>query len=164
MYTLSLLRQGIHNTRPLLQSPSLSLLARQNTPLTFKLYSTVVPPIPPPSSKAPPPKKKFNLLKVIAGSIVVGTGYALYERSYATKAPPIGNPQTTLEDFLMTEQVPELKVARQFVNPNDHTGLKITLFQYQPCPFCCKTRALLDYYGLSYDVIEVNSVTRTQVS
>ncbi|XP_064616162.1 prostaglandin E synthase 2-like [Liolophura sinensis] len=44
----------------------------------------------------------------------------------------------------------------------DNYGLKMTLFQYQTCPFCCKVRALLDYYGFSYDVVEVNSVWRTQ--
>ena len=41
--------------------------------------------------------------------------------------------------------------------------MKLTLFQYQTCPFCCKVRAFLDYYGFNYDVIEVNSVLRTQV-
>lgn len=24
----------------------------------------------------------------------------------------------------------------------------VTLYQYQTCPFCCKTRAFLDYYGI----------------
>jgi microsomal prostaglandin-E synthase 2 len=42
-------------------------------------------------------------------------------------------------------------------------GIKITLYQYQTCPFCCKARAFLDYYGISYDVVEVNSVKRTEV-
>ena len=45
----------------------------------------------------------------------------------------------------------------------DDTGLKLTLYQYQTCPFCCKLRAYLDYRGFSYDVIEVNSVWRTQI-
>ena len=45
----------------------------------------------------------------------------------------------------------------------DKSGLKLTLYQYQTCPFCCKTRALLDYYGFSYDVVEVNSVRRGEV-
>ncbi len=47
--------------------------------------------------------------------------------------------------------------------PNDSTGLEITLFQYPTCPFCCKVRAFLDYYGISYDVIEVNPVLRQQI-
>ncbi len=36
------------------------------------------------------------------------------------------------------------------------------LLQYRTCPFCCKVRAFLDYYGINHDVIEVNSVTRKQ--
>lgn len=36
------------------------------------------------------------------------------------------------------------------------------LFQYPTCPFCCKVRAFLDYYGISYDVVEVDPVLRTQ--
>lgn len=42
----------------------------------------------------------------------------------------------------------------------DTSGLKLTLFQYQTCPFCCKVRAFLDYYGISYDVVEVDPVLR----
>ena len=42
-------------------------------------------------------------------------------------------------------------------------NVKITLFQYQSCPFCCKVRSFLDYYGLPYDVIEVNPVLRQQL-
>ena len=45
----------------------------------------------------------------------------------------------------------------------DLNGLKFTLYQYQTCPFCCKTRVFLDYYGISYDVVEVNSVKRTEI-
>lgn len=67
------------------------------------------------------------------------------------------------EDFLLQHKPPEFKVARQIRNSADTTGLKLTLFQYQTCPFCCKARAFLDYFGLNYDVIEVNSVLRKQV-
>ena len=45
----------------------------------------------------------------------------------------------------------------------DSTGLKLTLYQYQSCPFCCKVRAFLDYHGFSYDVVEVNSVWRSEI-
>lgn len=40
--------------------------------------------------------------------------------------------------------------------------LHVTLYQYQTCPFCCKVRAFLDYYGIPYDVVEVNPVLRQQ--
>jgi len=45
----------------------------------------------------------------------------------------------------------------------DVNGMKFTLYQYQTCPFCCKARVFLDYYGISYDVVEVNSVKRTEI-
>ena len=67
------------------------------------------------------------------------------------------------KDYELSEPPPSFPPARSIRNPNDDSGLKLTLFQYQTCPFCCKARAMLDYYGLSYDVIEVNSVTRKQV-
>jgi len=41
--------------------------------------------------------------------------------------------------------------------------MKLTLLQYQTCPYCCKVRAFLDYYGLPYEVIEVNPVLRQQL-
>lgn len=44
----------------------------------------------------------------------------------------------------------------------DSSGLHLVLYQYPTCPFCCKVRAFLDFYGLSYDVVEVDPVLRTQ--
>ena len=71
--------------------------------------------------------------------------------------------ETAKEQYLLKEHPPSYTPARTIRNPADTTGLKLTLFQYQTCPFCCKARAFLDYFGLNYDVIEVNSVMRTQV-
>ena len=67
------------------------------------------------------------------------------------------------KDYELPQAPPEFPPARSLRNAGDDTGLKLTLFQYQTCPFCCKARAMLDFYGLNYDVIEVNSVTRKQV-
>lgn len=39
----------------------------------------------------------------------------------------------------------------------------IKLYQYQTCPFCCKTRAFLDYYGINYRVVEVNPLFRREI-
>jgi microsomal prostaglandin-E synthase 2 len=49
------------------------------------------------------------------------------------------------------------------VNPNDTSNLKLTLFQYEPCPFCQKVRAFLDFSGLSYDIVEVHPVTKKEL-
>lgn len=40
---------------------------------------------------------------------------------------------------------------------------KLTLYQFQSCPYCCKVRAALDYFGFAYDVVEVNSLSKAQI-
>ncbi|XP_069134039.1 prostaglandin E synthase 2-like [Argopecten irradians] len=64
------------------------------------------------------------------------------------------------EDDVIPDNV---KPSREVRIPTDNSGMKLVLYQYQTCPFCCKLRALLDYYGLSYDVVEVNSVFRSEI-
>ncbi|OQV15603.1 Prostaglandin E synthase 2 [Hypsibius exemplaris] len=44
----------------------------------------------------------------------------------------------------------------------DKQDFHVTLFQYQTCPFCSKVRAYMDYYGLGYDVVEVNPLFRSE--
>ena len=39
----------------------------------------------------------------------------------------------------------------------------VKLYQYQTCPFCCKTRAFLDYHGINYEVVEVNPLFRREI-
>lgn len=60
----------------------------------------------------------------------------------------------------------------QIINHLDRSNLDIRLYQYETCPFCCKVkyfnilknkyslqvRAFLDYYGFSYEAVEVNPV------
>ncbi len=38
-----------------------------------------------------------------------------------------------------------------------------TLYQYATCPYCCKTRAFLDYYHIPYTMVEVNPLFRTEI-
>ncbi|KAG2441039.1 hypothetical protein HXX76_003892 [Chlamydomonas incerta] len=40
----------------------------------------------------------------------------------------------------------------------------VTLYQYEVCPYCCKVRAMLDYYKLPYTVIEVNPLTKGELT
>lgn len=39
----------------------------------------------------------------------------------------------------------------------------LTLYQYRTCPFCCKTRAYLDYKKIPYKVVEVNPLFRKEI-
>uniref|UniRef100_A0A915PSH2 Prostaglandin E synthase 2 n=1 Tax=Setaria digitata TaxID=48799 RepID=A0A915PSH2_9BILA len=54
-------------------------------------------------------------------------------------------------------------IARRIVSDYDCTDLKLRLYQYEACPFCCKVRAFLNYYGFSYDVVEVSPLTRKEI-
>lgn len=101
--------------------------------------------------------------KALAVGASIGVGFTLLSQLQRPEMSKAVGTENSEYDFLLKQKPPEFKVARQIRNSADMTGLKLTLFQYQTCPFCCKARAFLDYYGLNYDVIEVNSVLRKQV-
>ena len=42
-------------------------------------------------------------------------------------------------------------------------GMHVKLYQYNNCPFCCKVRAFLDYYGIEYEKVEVNPLLKTEI-
>lgn len=62
--------------------------------------------------------------------------------------------------------LPEAKIIRKIPDLIAKPGedkLNLRLYQFQNCPFCCKVRAFLDYYGFGYEVVEVNSVTKREL-
>ncbi|KAK3873004.1 hypothetical protein Pcinc_016136 [Petrolisthes cinctipes] len=101
--------------------------------------------------------KLLGVSLMVGAGVGGGYGYYLYKKATI----PLASPSEGGE-YVLTQQPPSFDPAREIRIPTDTTGLKITLFQYQTCPFCCKVRAFLDFYGFSYDIIEVNSVTRKQ--
>ncbi|XP_013870069.1 prostaglandin E synthase 2 [Austrofundulus limnaeus] len=54
-------------------------------------------------------------------------------------------------------------VSQDPVDQVSGPGLKLTMYQYKTCPFCSKVRAFLDYYGLPYEIVEVNPVMRQEI-
>ncbi|GLH10735.1 hypothetical protein R5R35_012419 [Gryllus longicercus] len=100
----------------------------------------------------------FLSLVGIGTGAVVGAGYS-YLKSKEPQTPVL----TIQKDLPTIKSIPKMEVSRKVVFENDSTGLRLKLFQYATCPFCCKVRAFLDYYGISYDVIEVNPVMRQQI-
>lgn len=91
------------------------------------------------------------LLNGVGVGLVVGIGYAGYA-SYKSKDAHLVHERT--EPFVL-DALPEVKIIRKIVNPNDKHNLDLVLFQYQTCPFCCKVRAFLDGNQFSYSVVEV---------
>ncbi|OXU21196.1 hypothetical protein TSAR_011474 [Trichomalopsis sarcophagae] len=103
---------------------------------------------------------KFSLIGAGVG-VIAGAGYAISKINDARKKLAL---EGTEVEVKVLKYKPDVKPSRKIVSPVDTTGLKLTLFQYQTCPFCCKVRVLLDYYGLSYDVVEVDPVLRREMS
>ncbi|XP_005088854.1 prostaglandin E synthase 2 [Aplysia californica] len=101
--------------------------------------------------------RKFNIkikpaLRVTA--LVLGGSYALRQAI---------SEWNRMKVYAGDQARPPHAPSRQVRVDTDHSGLKLTLYQYQTCPFCCKVRAVLDYHGFSYDVVEVNSVTKKEL-
>lgn len=106
--------------------------------------------------------KVHNLKAAVTGiaiGAVAGAGYTLYQQSESDNSLSV----KILQNNLKISSFPKVEISRKIVVPNDATGLEITLFQYPTCPFCCKVRAFLDFYGISYNVVEVNPVLRQQM-
>ncbi|CAG7836804.1 unnamed protein product [Allacma fusca] len=91
-----------------------------------------------------------------------GGGLFAYEEYRKRRAPKTVLNSDDPDSFLL-KAPPSFEPSRSVTFPMDMTGLKLTLYQYQTCPFCCKVRAMLDYFGISYGIVEVNPVLRTQL-
>lgn len=39
----------------------------------------------------------------------------------------------------------------------------ITLYQFASCPFCNKVRTFLDYYGMKYNIVEVDPLFKNEI-
>jgi len=108
-------------------------------------------------------KKKVLMMGLAVGGVAGGLlGYYNYKKKQAQSMTSIANDSLDKE-YLLESPPPYFPPIRTISNPGSSKDMKITLYQYQTCPFCCKARVFLDYFGFNYDVVEVNSVMRTQV-
>ncbi|KAK0080534.1 hypothetical protein PV325_013797 [Microctonus aethiopoides] len=102
---------------------------------------------------------KPSLIGAAIGA-AIGIGYAFEKINRDRKNFALEGSEIKV-DILKTK--PPISPSRKIASPVDPTNLKLTLFQYQSCPFCCKVRTFLDYYGISYDVVEVDPVLRNEI-
>lgn len=107
--------------------------------------------------------RSWTKLLAIGGAAAVASGacygyinYQRYQSFGLTKAVHLK------EDKMQLSDMPPIKPTRSIAGPTK-LGFDLTLFQYCSCPFCCKTRTFLDYFGISYNIVEVNPVLRQQL-
>lgn len=68
---------------------------------------------------------------------------------------------TTAACAFCSASAPVTKVAATQSEPSQKLP-SVTLFQYEPCPYCCKVKAVLDYLKIPYEVVEVNPLTKKE--
>lgn len=102
-------------------------------------------------------------LAAIGGSAALASGtfygFINYQRYQSLKLSPA---HYINEDKMQLANLPPIQPTRKIEGPTK-LNFDLTLYQYCSCPFCCKTRTFLDYFGLNYNIVEVNPVLRQQL-
>uniref|UniRef100_A0A7S0X380 Prostaglandin E synthase 2 n=1 Tax=Mantoniella antarctica TaxID=81844 RepID=A0A7S0X380_9CHLO len=95
------------------------------------------------SSCAAAPHRPFAARAATAGSLFAASAAFVTAAHLADRD---GLPQTKAAD-------PKVKLPFE----------SVTLYQYDVCPFCNKVKAMLDFHGIPYDVVEVNPLTKSEI-
>ena len=112
-------------------------------------------------SRIPGSQSLFVMLKRVAlGAGVLGVagtaaGYYRYQKRLTSNA--VITAEKYHEDQKET-------IGEALRSKENFDALPKTLYQYTTCPFCCKLKTFLDYHGVDYDVVEVNPLSKKQVS
>ncbi len=98
------------------------------------------------------------------------TAFYLYKQySSSWHSLPFLNTNSTAcckESFETEDHTEDLEVVNYGtvnVLEERRKDIQVKLYQYQTCPFCCKVRAFLDYYGIEYEKVEVNPLLRKEI-
>jgi glutaredoxin len=117
-----------------------------------------------PSSR-PRRRYRYYLLSIAAGALI-GAAYTLRQsQKYEGLMPEYVTNSELLERKAMEARPLPPPVTKHvtFDSPSrEKFPFKLTLYQYVTCPFCCKVRAYLNYNRIPYDIVEVNSVMRSE--
>ncbi|CDW52565.1 epoxide hydrolase 1 [Trichuris trichiura] len=55
------------------------------------------------------------------------------------------------------------KIEFKTADDRNALGVHLRVYQYHNCPFCSKLRAFLEYFGFSYELVEVNPLNKKQI-
>lgn len=102
-------------------------------------------------------------LAAISGSAAVISGaYFGYINYQRYNSIGLSSAVHLKQDTMQLSAMPDITPTYRVQGPTK-LNFDLTLFQYCSCPFCCKTRTFLDFFGVSYNVVEVNPVLRQQL-
>ncbi|CAF3972137.1 unnamed protein product [Rotaria sp. Silwood2] len=117
-----------------------------------------------PSSR-PRRQYRYYLLSIAAGALI-GAAYTFRQsKKYEGLMPEyISNPELLERQAMEARPLPPPVTKHVTFDkpPREIFPFKLTLYQYITCPFCCKVRAYLNYNRIPYDIVEVNSVMRSE--
>jgi microsomal prostaglandin-E synthase 2 len=98
-----------------------------------------------------------------APKILLGGGGAALASVLLTQEQKTNDEHKWRAEYGTAVKPQDIRLSRKITSEADQTNMNLRLYQYQTCPYCCKVRAFLDFYGFSYEVVEVNPVTRSQI-
>lgn len=113
------------------------------------------------------PNQARNQLIVSASSVTAigaaaAAALAFSSTSMAAASAAAPSPVTTaLQASNAISPTQDLQSQPASLNPLE--GLRITLYQYKICPFCCKVKAVLDFYKVPYETLDVNPLTKAEI-
>ncbi|XP_049885011.1 prostaglandin E synthase 2 [Pectinophora gossypiella] len=110
--------------------------------------------------RAPRSTAKITLIGASIGALI-GVGYGGYTHYKINVKKDFSVVEN--EEYAFLKEAPHYMPHFKIVNEEDTSNLKLVLFQYRTCPFCCKVRAYLDSRGISYEIVEVDAVLRQAI-
>lgn len=101
------------------------------------------------------PPRWHAMASAIAGAAVAASfaaEHAWADAGQSTVAPP--------------QASAAVEAVNAYARPTRLIGLPaaVTLYQYEVCPYCCKVKAVLDLHKIPYKVVEVNPLTKAELS
>eukprot|EP00040_Diaphanoeca_grandis_P023861 m.130350 g.130350 ORF g.130350 m.130350 type:complete len:339 (-) comp29473_c0_seq4:85-1101(-) len=114
-----------------------------------------------------------NPTKFVGGAVMPVSFFALWKATSQVEAPPQNNRnivKPNLKHSLLFSEQRFLSTASAESLPKsdddleDATEPRIVLYQYEPCPFCNKLRAYLDYRNIAYRKVEVDPLFKKELA
>lgn len=117
--------------------------------------------------------RRLIVSAVLTGGLVAATGFPQRHQAHgfwpkrlfgheAPKTEEVTEPEQLLK--VDDEKVDLMETAVHAPLKECWKDSKITLYQYQNCPFCSKVRSFLNAYDVPFEIVEVHPFSRKEIS